>query len=149
MSLENPPQPAASQFRDLVWQPDRMLWHDLVFRLEHTRSADWELGDACFVFYKTKALVDQYAHFFATLPNFAPQHVAELGVWDGGSLAFWFELFQPAKLVGFDIQSKSNSRYLSDYVAQRRLAERLVIHWETDQANVTQLSTLMASEFDA
>jgi len=32
-------------FNRLVWQRDRMLLDDLVFRLEHYRSADWNGGD--------------------------------------------------------------------------------------------------------
>ena len=41
-----------------------MLLGDLVFRLQHTRNDDWELGDQCFVFYKVKPLVDQYERFW-------------------------------------------------------------------------------------
>jgi hypothetical protein len=34
-----------------------MLLEGLVFRLQHFRSDDWELGEECFVFYKDKKLI--------------------------------------------------------------------------------------------
>ena len=39
----------------MIWQGDRVVFNDLVFRLEHGKNDDWELGDECFVFYKVKA----------------------------------------------------------------------------------------------
>lgn len=41
-------------FDKLVWQKDRMLLDELVFRLEHYKNDHWELGEDCFSFYKTK-----------------------------------------------------------------------------------------------
>jgi hypothetical protein len=48
-------------FDKLVWHADRMLLEDLVFRLEHYKSAGWDLGEECFTSYKINPLVDQYA----------------------------------------------------------------------------------------
>lgn len=58
-------------FDRLIWQPDRMLLDDLVFRLEYYRSDDWEGGDH-FRFYKIKGLVDQYEAFFSRYPDCHP-----------------------------------------------------------------------------
>src|SRR5689334_23959377 len=93
----------AGIFDRLVWRAGRALLDDLVFRLQHTRNDAWELGEDCFIFYKIKPLVDQYARFWATRPGFRPQNVFELGIWDGGSIAFWFEHFQPARHVGVEL----------------------------------------------
>ncbi|MFZ3071170.1 MAG: hypothetical protein WA110_08635 [Anaerolineaceae bacterium] len=82
-------------FERLIWYPDRMLLDNLVFRLEHSRNDKWELGEDCFAFYKDKSLVDQYQRFFEKNPTFQASNIVELGLFDGGSLAFWFEYFHP------------------------------------------------------
>ena len=64
-----------------------MLLGRLAFRLEHYKNEDWELGDDCFIFYKTKYLVDQYAKFWSLRRDLRPQNILELGIWDGGSIA--------------------------------------------------------------
>ena len=63
-----------------------MLLDELVFRLEHYRSASWDGGDH-FRFYKIKELVDQYANFFARRGDFRPKRVIEFRILDGGSTA--------------------------------------------------------------
>ena len=131
----------------LIWRKDRLLLNDLVFRLEHFKSDDWELGDECFRFYKTEFLVDQYENFWSFRRDFYPQNILELGVWDGGSVAFWFERFQPQKHVGIDIQQKHDSRYFQQYVAQRNLNNRIKVYWGTDQADSQRIREIVAQEF--
>ena len=109
-------------FQRLEWKTDRVLLDGLVFRLQHYRSDAWELGEECFVFYKTKPLVDQYARFLSTRLDFAPERIFELGMWDGGSIAFWFELFQPCKHVAIDLADREDSSYFRRYRASRGLA---------------------------
>ena len=134
-------------FEKLIWQEDRLLLDDLVFHLEHYRNDDWELGEDCFVFYKIKHLVDQYARFWSLRGDFRAHNIVELGVWDGGSIAFWFELFQPQKLVGIDILEKKNSRHFEHYITSRGLQERIKIYWGTDQADSGKLRKISAEEF--
>jgi hypothetical protein len=134
-------------FDRLVWQKDRMLLGDLVFRLEHYTSTDWELGDEWFLFYKTKPLVDQYAKFWALRPEFRAEHILELGVWDGGSIVFWFEHFRPSKHVGVDIQTRKDSEYFRRYVSSQGLEGRIKTYWGTDQADSGRLREIAQSEF--
>jgi len=75
-----------TMFNHLVWLPDRMVLDELVFRLEHTRSDEWDGGEH-FRFYKTKELVDQYEAFFSRRPVVGPR-LLELGIFDGGSTVF-------------------------------------------------------------
>jgi hypothetical protein len=35
----------------------------------------------------------------------------ELGIWDGGSTAFWYELFEPQKHIALDIQDQRDTPY--------------------------------------
>ena len=134
-------------FEKLVWQKDRMLLDDLVFRLEHYKSDDWELGADCFIFYKIKLLVDQYARFWSRKRDFYPQNILELGIWDGGSIAFWFEYFQPKKHVGIDISQKQDSRYFQRYITSRGLENRIKSYCATDQGDSGRLRQIVNDEF--
>ena len=95
---------ARSQFfNKLVWKEDRMLLNDFVFRLEDRKNDDiWELDQNCFRFGKTRKLIDQFRRYFHTRAEFQPRNIFELGTYDGGSTAFWFECFQPSKCVSID-----------------------------------------------
>lgn len=135
-------------FENLVWQEDRMLMDGLVFRLQHFTRDDWELGDDCFLFYKTRELVDQYEKFFADRKTFRAQNIFELGLWDGGSAAFWFERFQPKKHVGVDLQPRQDSEYFRRYTKSRGLTDRLKTYWATNQADAGKLRTIVNREFD-
>ena len=134
-------------FDRLVWQSDRMLLDDLVFRLEHYRSADWNGGDH-FRFFKIKKLVDQYADFFSRRSDFRPEQVMELGIYDGGSTAFWYELFGPQKHVALDIQDQMDTPYFRRYVESRGLAGRIKTYWKTDQTDKGRLRTIVETEFE-
>jgi hypothetical protein len=134
-------------FNHLVWQRDRMLLDDLVFRLEHYPSADWNGGDH-FRFYKHKELVDQYANFFSGRSDFRPERVMELGTYDGGSTAFWYELFGPQKHVALDIEYRTDPSYFRRYVESRGLDGRIKTYWNTDQTDKARLRTIVETEFD-
>ena len=136
-------------FDKLLWQEDRMLLDDLVFRLEHYKNENWKLGDNAFVFYKIKPLVDQYAKFWAAKGEFHPDNVFELGMWDGGSTAFWFEYFQPKKHIAIDISKKEDSKYFQQYVKSRNLEKRIKTYWGTDQTDSDRLREIVKNEFGA
>lgn len=131
----------------MVWLKDRLLLDDLVFRLEHHRNDNWELGEECFRFYKVKGLVDEFEKFWSSCRGFGCRNALELGVWDGGSLAFWMEVLQPVKLVGVDIMDRGDSAYFQRYVTSRRLHDRLKTHWRTDQRDAERLRHIVSTEF--
>ena len=135
-------------FDRLVWKPDRVLLDDLVFRLEHFKNDDWELGELCFQFYKTDGLVMEYAEYLKTRPDFAPSRVFELGIWDGGSIAFWFELFHPSKHVALDLKEKQNSAYFGRYLESRGLQEKIRTYWGINQADGSKVMDIYTREFD-
>jgi cephalosporin hydroxylase len=137
----------STMFNRLVWQRDRMLLDDLVFRLEHYRSEDWNGGDH-FRFYKVKELVDQYANFFSPRSDFRPGRVMELGTYDGGSTAFWYELFGPEKHVALDIEARTDTSYFRRYVESRGLDRQIKTYWQTDQNDKARLRTIVETEFD-
>lgn len=132
----------------MIWQADRMLLGDFVFRLEHGKSNSWELGEDCFAFYKTQRLVSQYQKFWAQVALEKPRHVMELGIWDGGSAAFWFEWFKPERLVAVDILQRGDSAYFRKYKTERGLSGRLRTHWGVNQADRARLIAIAENELD-
>ncbi len=134
-------------FKHLIWKPDRLLYNDLLFRLEYFRSDNWDGGDNYFLLYKTKELVDQYETFFSHYPNFPSSHFFELGIFDGGSTAFWYELFSPEKCVAIDIQNRNDSPYFRWYLKSRGLEKKIKTYWNTDQSDKRRLRSIVASEF--
>src|SRR5687768_17641642 len=129
-------------FENLVWQSDCMLLDNLVFRLEPFQDQNWNLGDNCFRFYKTKGLIDEYARLWSWKRGFHAEAMVELGIWDGGSTAMWFESLRPKKLVALDIQSRGDSEYFRSYVASKGLRDRIKTYWRTDQADSENLRAI-------
>jgi len=125
-----------------------MILDNLVFRLEHYKSDDWDLSDNCFLFYKIKDLVDQYANFWSSKPGFRANRIFELGIWDGGSIVFWFEFLKPKKHVGIDIQNKGDSKYFQHYKKTRGLEKRIKTYWHTNQAATKEIHDIVKNEFD-
>jgi hypothetical protein len=132
----------------IIWEPDRMLLDDLVFRIEHARNDNWDLGDECFCFYKTKHLVDQYAKFWAARHSFRSDNILEFGIWDGGSVAFWCEYFHPKKHVGVDLVQRGDSEYFRRYIAAKGLQDTVATLWGVDQADAERLRDIVDREFD-
>src|SRR5262245_60847060 len=112
-------------FDKLIWQKDRILFNNMVFRLEDYKDSSWELGEECFRFYKSRRLMDQYVTFWRARADFRPRKILELGMLDGGSLVLWFEHFQPEKIVGIDLNKRTDSRYFQRYAADRGRAGRI------------------------
>ena len=144
-SVERSPLEVLDQ---VAWYPDRAVLGEQVFRLQHFKNDDtWDLGESHFVFFKVQKLVDQYRAFFARRPEFRPRNVLELGIWDGGSTVFWFEVFRPSKHVAIDIDPRGDSEQFTRYVRERDLAGRLRTRWSVDQSDQDALTALVRDEF--
>jgi hypothetical protein len=148
MPPSSPPVPG-NWFAGLQWLDDRMLCNGWVYEfVRHSDTPRNEPGGDCFRFYKSKGLVDQYDAVFSRRPDFVPRRIFELGIWDGGSVALWFELFQPRKHVAIDLTTRGDSDYFRTFVEARTAERRLKTFWGVDQADVEQLQAIVASEFD-
>lgn len=127
-------------FDGMVWEEGRLHWHGLSFSLDPQDSGASEL-----VLWKRPALIAQYEAFWARETG-RVERVLELGLWKGGSMAFWSETFRPARMVGVDKAPRSQSAAFDRYVAER--ADRLRVYWGVDQGDSERLETLVATEFD-
>jgi hypothetical protein len=129
-------------FERLTWLPDRALLGNLVFRLEQERSDRWELGDDCFAFYKNRQLVEQFDRFWSTTA-FRPRRMLEIGIWDGGSTAFWYEHLRPERLVAIDLLDREDSPYFRRWLSANALERRVLTRWRTDQADRAALREIV------
>jgi hypothetical protein len=141
-------------FDRLIWKPDcvkpdRMLLDDLVFRLEFFKNDDWELGNECFGIYKDKELVDVYQRFWVPRTDFRVKNIFELGIYDGGSIAFWFEYFHPQKYVAIDLLDREDSDYFRRYLSTREIEDRIRTYWRVDQGDQQRLKEIVRTEFDS
>jgi hypothetical protein len=103
-------------------------------------------GEDGLVLWKTRGLVEQYRAFWAERPAFTPLRVFELGLWKGGSVAFWAEALQPERLVGVDLREASGSPAFESYLADH--ASRVAVHWGIDQRDQSRLGALADTAFE-
>jgi len=129
-------------FERLTWLPDRALLGDLVFRLEGSRTEGWELNDEGFSFYKNQQLVEQFERFWSATA-FRPRRMLEIGIWDGGSTAFWYEHLRPERLVAIDLTDREDSPYFRRWVSANGLEGRVLTHWRTNQADRAALEEIV------
>jgi len=111
-------------------------------------QGDWVPGENCFLFYKTRALVDQYVSFFRSPAEpIRCDNLLELGLFDGGSVPFWFEALGPKKHVGIDIRERSDTRYFEKYTSQEGRRGRIETHWGTSQDDAARLGAIVDTAF--
>src|SRR5262249_16520894 len=75
-------------------------------------------------------------------------HLLELGIFGGGSMALWFECFRPRKHVGIDIKRSTDSDYFRWFVASRHAERRLSTYWSTSQDDTSALRRIVEGDFD-
>jgi hypothetical protein len=134
---------------NIDWQKDHFKLNDWIYRQQELMdNVPWEFGDDHFIFYKLKEQVDQFFRFFLSQLKYKPKNIMELGMWEGGSLPFWYDLFQPDKLVGIDLQDKEDNAYFKKFLAERGAAEKLHTYWRTNQADAVRLREIIATEYN-
>jgi SAM-dependent methyltransferase len=135
-------------FDQLIWLPDRLLLNGLVFRLEHFKNDNWELGDECFRLFKTRGLLENFGGFFASRPGLRPRNLLELGTWDGGSIVLWNEWLRPRKHMAVDVSEPRENAYFERYLVQRGLHRQVKRYWRTNQGDSSRIQEIVAKEFD-
>jgi hypothetical protein len=123
---------------------------DLVLELsvEHLPAAPWRTNDRrSLLLRKPESLLRALDEFFVGEHNLHALNIFELGIWDGGSSAFWFEYFQPVKLIAVDSLAREDRPVLADYVTRNGLEESLKLYWGVDQADTARLRQIYDAEF--
>jgi SAM-dependent methyltransferase len=105
--------------------------------------AGLELSSGSFLLIKTPAMVERYIELVG---NLHPRRIVELGIYEGGSAAFFSLLAKPTRHVALDIQAEA-PRTLEEFIARNKLGERLHTHLSVDQADGDRLRSILAEEF--
>jgi predicted O-methyltransferase YrrM len=134
-------------FERLTWEPDRAVLDGVVFRLETPGSAAPTGDTEAFALYKNQQLIDQYERFWSSTA-FRPRRMLEIGIWDGGSTALWYEALRPEKLVAFDLLTRTDSPYFRRYVAERQLENTVITRWGVSQADRRAVLEILARDLD-
>jgi len=107
----------------------------------------WKADKTTLLLHKTGPFLLSQDRFFTT-QEVEAKTIFELGIWDGGSTAFWFEYFQPDKLVAVDFLDREDSPTFRDYVTRKQAGERLKTYWRTDQSDRGRLAAIASAEFN-
>jgi predicted O-methyltransferase YrrM len=142
-SPSGPTQPSAGS--------ERMEWSDGNLQVGSTRFTlstdpttwnEWESTADQFVLLKSKHQLD-------SLLRFAPeqvQNVVDLGIFKGGSIALYQELFSPKRLVGIDLLADRVAA-LDEFVARRSLSETVRLYYGTSQGDQALLTKIVRENF--
>jgi Methyltransferase domain len=95
---------------------------------------------------KGEGLLEELDRFF-TASRTVVKTIFELGIWDGGSTAFWFEYFRPDKLIAIDYLDRVDDPAFQAYVEDQNLSTKLKTYWRTDQSDRERLRSIVADEF--
>ncbi len=130
------------------WHSNRMIFENYLFRLEHFKEEPWAFGDAYFVFYKVKELVEEYGEYFERISDFECSNLLEIGIFQGGSMPFWNEIFKPGKHIGIDLREVNASRYFREYISLKEKEGRVIKYFSgIDQANKAELKQVVLGNF--
>ena len=125
---------AGSVWNRVVWDEDRMRLDGQVFRLEEVGTppavAPEELR-----FFKNRAFVESLMGFFRLRPEFQPQRILEMGIWEGGSVAFWNQVFRPLRHVAFDLAQREDSPEFRTWASRRAEPGSVETIWGVDQSD--------------
>lgn len=127
-------------------EDDRLCLSGVEFQLE-SKTRPHQPSDGLLFIHKGRAQLQIYQEFWQARPHFQPQRILELGVWEGGSIAFWHEYFQPLKHVDIDVLPAQPLQAFETYLADRR--DRIAIHWGIDQADGNALRGIVSQAFNA
>lgn len=110
-----------------------------------TDQARWDtaLPSDEFLLLKNQRLVE-------TLLRCAPgrvERVLDLGIFKGGSIALYNELFSPKRLVGIDLNPQRIAP-LDQFIARHSLAKTIRLYYGTRQDDPETLSDIIRDDFD-
>lgn len=94
------------------------------------------------VLYKPRSMIE---HYMAFLDEVRPRVLVELGIFGGGSSAFYAEYAQPAKHVAFDLK-RGASRAFDRWREQKSPDRRVRAHFEVDQSDGARLAAILDAE---
>jgi SAM-dependent methyltransferase len=101
--------------------------------------------DECFVLGKSRRMVDRFWRDYHDRDDV--QRIVELGIYQGGSSAFYAQVCRPTTLVGIE-RTEAPAIALERFIARRDLGHVIRPSYGVDQENVQALLNIVKSEFD-
>jgi predicted O-methyltransferase YrrM len=98
-----------------------------------------------FCIIKPRSQVERYEQLIRRL---APKNIVELGIWDGGSTAFFAQLARPAKLVAMD-RMPAPCVALERFVERHHLHDTVATFYGVDQNDTGRISEIVEREYGA
>lgn len=90
--------------------------------------------------------VPSMIEMIAELSDLQPKNIFELGIYKGGSVALYNELFKPNKLVAIELEANRLPQ-LDAYIKHRDAAQRVSVHFGVNQADPAHLARIYRQEF--
>lgn len=98
---------------------------------------------AKFVLCKTRRMVDCYEELSKRREA---KNIFEIGIFKGGSMALFYELLAPEKIVSVDLERNPNAA-LAAFITENRLAKVLKPYYGVDQSDENALRNIIGLEF--
>ncbi|MDP9332471.1 MAG: class I SAM-dependent methyltransferase [Actinomycetota bacterium] len=76
----------------------------------------------------------------------APKNIVELGIWDGGSTAYFAQRAHPNKLVALDLTPEP-CEALESFIETRGLRDAIATYYGVDQADIQKLTEILDREY--
>jgi len=131
-----------SLFEDLDLVDDCCKIGDVEFRL-FDRIPNTPPPDDHFRLMKSRAYLHLYKNAFRSVSDRRFDRVFEIGIFEGGSTAFWTEVLRPQRLVAIDIAWQGDSVCFERWV--RAWRGQVTTIWGVDQADKTELLNIARS----
>jgi len=96
-----------------------------------------------FVLMKSKAMVES---FLEHAPVGNVENIVDLGIFKGGSIAFYQQLFLPRRIVGIELH-KDRVKGLDEFVSRHSLKDSVHLHYGTSQSDRKALAKIVHKEF--
>ena len=109
----------------------------------HEESAGKPSSPTDFVLLKTPGMVEEFVDIARAIE---PKNMFELGVFKGGSVVAYNEIFKLRKSVAVDF-NPTPAPYLAEYLGRASAAGKVAVHYGVDQADRPRLSRICADEF--
>lgn len=119
---------------------------DTVLAVDGTEYDLWDPADRPtdrLRLYKSRQMIESYA---TIISEFQAANVLEMGIFGGGSTAFFAQVLAPRKLVALDIRDEVVTE-LEAFLARRSMSEIVRPYYGVDQADAERLITIVATEF--
>lgn len=124
----------SSAWERLEWEDDCMRLDGQTFRLEQVGATPPTLPGEL-RFFKSRGFVERLGAFFERRPAFRPRRILEMGIWEGGSLAFWNQVFSPDRHVGLDLAERGDSAEFRAWREDRNRPGSIETFWGVDQSD--------------